>query len=385
MDKILYGAGVYDTASRSFQNRFVLLRKSKILSVTETEPCGMDAQRIDCRGLLLLPGLVDVHTHGRAGFDFSSVDEANTDAMLLSYAKAGTTSVMATLASAPYAEWIGAAGMLAAHARNPHPVAHILGIHYEGRFLSEQRRGAHAAELLASPSCEELHEMLRAAAGVPVHISLAPELPGSEAFVREAVRCGATVGIAHTDCTYEEAAAALDWGASSFTHTYNAMSPLHHRAPGCIGASLLADGAWSELICDGMHSHPAMSRLLARMKPDGRLVLITDSMEAAGCPDGHYSIAGLPVVVRDGRALTVEGKLAGSTLTLWQGLLNFMRFTDTPLEDALIAATAAPARMVGAFTQCGSIEAGKNADLLLVRRAAELKLEAVFCGGELLD
>lgn len=384
MDKILCGAAVYDTASRSFQNRFVTLRGARILSVTETEPSLADAQRIDCRGLLLLPGLVDVHTHGRAGFDFSSVGEADTDGVLLSYAKAGTTSVMATLASAPYEKWLAAAHMLAVHALQPHPGAHILGIHYEGRFLSENRRGAHAAKLLAAPSAAELHDMLRASSGVLTHISLAPELEGSEPFIREAVRLGATVGIAHTDCTFEEAQAALSWGAVSFTHTYNAMSPLHHRAPGCIGASLLSDGAYSELICDGMHSHPEMSRLLARMKPDGRLVLITDSMEATGCPDGNYSIAGLPVVVKDGRALTVEGKLAGSTLTLWQGLLNFMRFTGTPLEDALIAATAAPARMVGAFPQCGSIDAGKNADLLLVRKTPEYALEAVFCGGELL-
>ena len=385
MDTVYFGAQVYDTASRSFLPRSVVVRGTQILDMPQQEPSQNEARRIDCRGLYLMPGLVDVHTHGRAGFDFSTVAAENVDEMLLSYAQAGTTSVMATLASAPFDEWLAAAAMLTAHAEKEHPGAHLLGIHFEGRYLNEKRRGAHAAPLLAPPSLSELHELLHAADGGLTHISIAPELPGSEAFIREAVRLGATVGIAHTDCTYEQALDALEYGASAFTHTYNAMSPLHHRAPGCIGASLLADSAFSELICDGMHSHPAMARLLQRSKPDGKLALITDSMEAAGCADGHYCIAGLPVIVRDGKAVTEEGALAGSTLTLWKGLLNFMRFTDLSLEKALPAATENPARMIGAFDRVGSLENGKRADFLLVRMDKEPQLQAVVCGGKLLE
>lgn len=383
MDRIFYGASVYDTDSRQFLHRFVTVRDDVILSVTEEEPQLPAAERIDCTGLYLLPGLVDVHTHGRAGYDFSTITPENVETMLRAYAEVGTTSVMATLASAPFADWVAAAAMLTEQAGVPHAGAHILGVHYEGRYLSEKRRGAHAAGLLAQPDLAELDRMLAATAGVRTHISIAPELSGSNDFIREAVRRGATVGVAHTDCTYEIALAAIAAGAVSVTHTFNAMSPLHHRAPGCIGASLLTEDAYSELICDGLHSHPAMSKLLYRAKQREKIALITDSMEATDCSDGNYSIAGLPVIVKDGRALTVEGAIAGSTLNLWDGVKNFVSFAGAPLEDAIYAATAAPAKMVGAYAHCGSITAGKSADLLLVR-PADLTLQAVVCGGQTL-
>lgn len=384
MKLIFTGGMVYDGETHRFTRQDVITQDARIEAVAPSL-AATDATRIDCRGMYLIPGMIDVHTHGRSGHDFTSVSPDHLDGMLTDYARAGTTTVFPTLASAPFADWISAVRKIAVCGQKSQGGAYVPGMHLEGRYLSPARRGAHAAELLASPSTEELHTLMEAATPSKVHISLAPELPGSDDFITEALRLGATVGIAHTDCTYDEAANAIARGATSFTHTFNCMSPLHHRNPGCVGAAMLCDSAYAEIICDGLHAHPAVIQLLWRTKPADKLVLITDSMEAAGCGDGHYSIAGLPVIVKDGRAVTVEGALAGSTLTLFDGMVNFMRFTGAPLEEVLPFATENPARMTGIYDTVGSITPGKRADMILLDDPVDPKIRSVVCGGAIFN
>ena len=381
MKKAFCGAQVYSSAAHSFHKATLLVEDGRILAVTKQRPAADET--VDCSGKWIVPGLVDVHTHGRIDLDFSTVPEEKLEALLLSYARTGTTSLMATMGSDTLDVWRAAGERMRKAAQKPPRGARVAGIHWEGRYLSEKRRGAHALSLLSEPKLEEL-DVLLGDGSCAVHISEAPELPGSEEFVREAVRRGATVGIAHTDCTYETAQDALIWGATSFTHTYNAMSPLHHRNPGCIGASLISDGAYSEFICDGFHSHPEMARLLYRAKPAGKLVLITDSVRSAGCADGEYFMAGLCVTVKDGRALTEEGAIAGSMLTLLEGVRNFMRFTGAPLTEVLPMATENPAKMVGIDRMVGSLESGRYADFLILSDPASVALDAVVLGGEIL-
>lgn len=392
MKKIYTGACVFDEKTHTFLPRCIVTEDDRILSVTDTAVRIPEGEYVDCSGLFLLPGLVDVHTHGRAGTDFTETcthnpekDRTTMDSMMLSYAKVGTTSVMATLASAPVENWLETVAFLADYARSSHAGAHIPGIHLEGNFLSKERRGAHAKELLIPPSTEILEKISTQTAGLVLHTSIAPELPGSDAYIDAAVRLGATVGIAHSDATFEIAEEAIRLGARSFTHTFNAMSPLHHRMPGCVGAALLTDEAYAELICDGFHSHPATARLLARTKPSDKLVLITDSMQAAGWPDGEYMVAGIPVFVKDGKALNTEGAISGSTISLFDGLKNFMKFTGLPLEYALPLATENPARMIGAFDRIGSVAPGKRADFLLVENKADPVLKTVICGGKTVE
>ncbi|MBE6560579.1 MAG: N-acetylglucosamine-6-phosphate deacetylase [Ruminococcaceae bacterium] len=388
MDTIFWGASVYDTDSRTFIPRNVVVRDGTILAVTDDCGAYPDAERIDCSGLYLIPGLVDVHTHGRVGLDFTGAstgdatkDSEKLDQVMLSYARTGTTSVMVTLASAPIDSWIETAAFLADYAHSEHKGANIPGLHLEGNFLSFIRRGAHAADLLCAPSADVLDRIADLSKGLCLHASIAPELDGSDAFLKEALRRGVSVGIAHSDATFEQAVEAVRKGANTFTHTFNAMSPLHHRMPGCVGAALLTDEAYAELICDGFHSHPATACLLKRTKPADKLILITDSMEAAGLSDGEYSIAGIPVFVKNGQAVNSEGAIAGSTISLFDGLCNFMRFTGTSLEDAIPAATANPAQMIGAYEKIGSVAAGKRADFLLVENKDAPVLKSVICGG----
>ena len=186
-------------------------------------------------------------------------------------------------------------------------------------------------------------------------------------------------GLGHTAATAEEARRALSGGVTSFTHLYNAMPALHHREGGAVCVALTEDQAWVELIADGLHICPDMIALAWHCKPHDRFVLITDSMEATGCADGEYAIAGQKVIVKNGRAETLDGALAGSTLDLWQGVQNLMKFAKVPLELAVACATMNPAEMLGIDREVGSIDKGKRADLLLIDQ--DMKICGVYAKG----
>lgn len=382
MDKLFKNGYVYMTETRMFRLSDILVCNGKISVVDFHGTPGNGVTVIDCRGLYIMPGLVDVHTHGRAGFDFNTADDSGVKAMRHSYATVGTTSVMATLASAPLDSL--KSSIMTAKDNTPceDGIANIIGVHLEGRYLSEKRRGAHAASLLAPLYAGELTDLLECSSPMPTHVSAAFELDGGREFAAAAIKAGATCSLAHTDATYDEAIKAVSFGITSFTHTFNAMRPVHHREPGGAVASLMCDGAYSEFICDGEHIHPAMIKLASRLKPRDRFVLITDSMEATGCPDGEYAIAGLPVFVKNGRAVNSDGALAGSTLDLFTALCNYMKFTGLSLEEALPAATSNPAAMVGVSDICGEITAGRRADFIMTDNKTNPVLKSVVVGGE---
>ncbi len=378
-----------------FENGYVYLtehrmfRKADILSCDGIiEKIGENIDRSDvdvvvgCEGKYIIPGLVDIHTHGRGGHDFNFIDRDTVKEMRASYAKAGTTTVMATLASAEMDSLLNSAEIINENRTPEKGLCNLAGIHLEGRYLNPKRRGAHAEKLLAPLKCDELEFLVGKMSPLPVHISSAFELEGGEEFLECAKRLGATCSLAHSDATYAEAVNAVEHGVTSFTHTYNAMRPIHHREPGNMVASLLCDEAYSEFICDGEHSHPAMIKLAYRAKPHDKIILITDSLEAAGCPDGEYSIAGLPVYVKNGRAVNSDGVLAGSTLDLFTAVKNFMRFTGAELEEVIPMATANPAAMLGISGFCGSIKEGLRAEFITVGSRENPALEEVYIGGE---
>ncbi len=358
-DLNIRGACVYDTETRSFINRDIFVRNGMF-----SEEDGKESEDVDLSGRYIIPGLIDVHTHGRAGYDFNKYRDINCREMLGSYASIGTTSVMATLASDSFESLARSVDFLSRIAGSD-SYARIIGIHLEGRYLNPKKRGAHSLEYLSLPDKDEFDILFGNSRGLPFHISLAPELQGGMELIRHSVMKGATVGIAHSDADDETAREALKCGAGSFTHLFNAMRQLHHRDPGntCVG---LVTDAYAELICDGIHIHPDMVSLAYRAKGTDRIVLITDSMAAAGCPDGEYEIAGLAVTVKDGRALTHEGALAGSLLNLFDGLVNFCGFTGAEFAEALVCATKNPAEMVGVYDRVGSIEHGKMADFVVI-------------------
>ena len=351
-------ARVYRTEQRDFIPATVVVEEGKIKSILAPDACTCDMTVVDGTGKLLVPGLVDTHTHGRIGYDFDSATVEQMKDMRHSYAVDGTTTVFPTIASAPLAQIEQAIDNVKA--------AGYDCIHLEGRYLNCKRRGAHRADLLFPLDVNEFSALLDRMEGLTVHISCAAELEGGEAFVKTAVSRGATVSLGHTDATYEEALEAISWGVNSFTHTFNAMRPIHHREPGPVVAALATEGVYAEVIADGFHLNPAIVKLAYLAKRPAHLTLITDSMSATRCADGEYAIAGEKVYVVDGKAINEEGNISGSTITLYQAVRNLMKFAGVSYAEALPYATIVPATEVGIDGTVGSIAEGKRADLLLV-------------------
>ena len=374
---IIKNANVWDDTSFSFVRGDIHIRHGVIDAIGDLSNM-VDDCVIDAEGKPVIPGFIDVHTHGGAGHDFVGVSAEDLHEMASFYASHGVTSVMPTLASAPLPEMEDAAKRMTAFVPAADE-ADFCGVHLEGRYLNPTKKGAHAPHLLAPLNAKELDcEGFRKCRAL--HITAAYELDTDGSFAEAAKAIGATMGLGHTAATYTEAKAAEERGISSYTHLFNTMPPLHHRDGGTVCAALEGD-RYAELICDGIHIAPEMVRLAARLKGREHLVLVSDSMEATGSCDGEYFIAGNPVVVKNGKALTPEGALAGSTLTLDVALRNLMKFTGMCLGDAVSCVTANPAKQVGVFDRIGSIAVGKQADLLILSGENNPQVETVILRG----
>ena len=323
----------------------------------------------------VLPGLVDIHTHGAVGRDWSDGEPDGLQPLADHYAAHGVTSFLATTMT--LSEPLLTRAVTALRDHRPTGSAKCAGVHLEGPFVCYAKRGSQSPDHLHAPDIDMLQRLQDASGGLVKYITAAPELDGALDFIEAASKL-CTVSVGHTEADYETALRAFDRGASSVTHLFNAMPSLLHRDPGVIGAALTA-GVSVELIADGIHVHPAA--VLAAHKMFGRkLCLISDSLRAAGMPDGRYTLGGQPIVVRDGRATLENGTLAGSTISVLDGLQNAVRF-GIPLEDAVYAATAAPAD--AAKLDCGRIAVGKAADLTVLN--PDLSLRAVYIDGKLMQ
>lgn len=377
---LIRNAMIYNSKNRSFFAGDILIRDDKIAAVGSFDVPNDVTRVIDANGRPVIPGLIDVHTHGRQGYDFISAD-ADLGKMAAAYASRGITTVMPTLASAPLEYMANAAEKMSNFCPSDDE-ADLVGVHFEGRWLNPTKKGAHAPEMLAPLAARELDTVMAWRRNdTPVHITAAFELDADGSFAKKALSLGATLGLGHTAATYAEAKRAEAFGISSYTHLFNTMPPLHHRDGGAVCAAFEGN-CFAELICDGIHVSPEMVRLAYKNLGSDRLVLISDSMEATDMPDGKYSIAGNPVLVKDGVALTEDGALAGSTLSLDQALKNLMDFASLSLKDALPCATENPAREVGIFDAVGSVEQGKIANLLILSRDEDLFIDHIVLRGK---
>ncbi len=323
----------------------------------------VDAQALDAAGCFILPGFVDVHVHGGDGRDTMDADPAALAAMGRFFARHGVTSYLPTTMTAPLVD-IRAAVATVAAAGSPAGGARMLGVHLEGPYISPAFPGAQQPADIRSPNVAEFTDLV--AAGPVRMITLAPEQPGAQDLVRAALDAGITVVAGHTAATYEESVAAFDLGVSQATHTYNAMTGLHHRRPGTLGAVLTDDRVFAQLIADNIHVHPAAMAVLARCKGATRTLLITDAMRAAGLAEGDYELGGQPVTVRDGQCRLADGTLAGSVLTMDRALVNLMAATGWSLARAWPTTSRTPAASIGLSDQLGSIQPGYLADLVLL-------------------
>lgn len=365
-----------------FERADVRVKDGIVQQVGEIRDLRGEAEILDAAGKYVVPGFVDIHLHGAAGHDFCDGKEASLEKIAGYERSRGVTSICPTTMSLPMEELQDILRRIdeSAGKLSNRGCARILGIHLEGPFLAPGRRGAQKEACLRDPDPQWFRQLQRASGNRIRLVTLAPELSGGMEFIRQVKSEAApgeklTVSLGHSQADYETAAEAFRAGADHVTHLWNAMPGMHHRQPGIAGAAMDQSHVTAELICDGLHIHPAMVRAAFRLFGPDRICLVSDSMEAAGMPDGEYSLGGQRVYKKDGAARLSDGTLAGSVTDLFACFQRAVRF-GVPLEDALKAVTCNPARSIGMEGRAGVIRPGAPADILLLN--AELELERVL-------
>ncbi len=373
---------LFKNASLFLDGRFVpgafRVEEGRFAAIYDADPA---EDGIDLGGAKVIPGLIDVHSHGNSGADFSDGDYDGLRRMAAYYARNGITGFAPASMTLPY-ETLAAAFATAQrlHEEAPAGCARLLGIQMEGPFFSEKKKGAQNGEYLRLPDFEAFQKLYDGCGGLVRIADVAPELPGAADFIREASRL-CTVSVAHTDACYEDAKAAFEAGASHVTHLFNAMPPIHHRKPGVIGAAAEREDVVAEVISDGQHLHPSIVRMAFRLFP-GRVCLISDSLRCCGMPDGEYELGGQQVFLQGGIARLADGTIAGSATNLFQCMRRAISF-GVPEAEAITAATLTPAREIGADALAGSLTVGKYADFVVCDQ--ELNALGVWLGGNKLE
>jgi N-acetylglucosamine-6-phosphate deacetylase len=371
MSTILIHAGRALTPTAEIIDAAILIREDVIEAVGPRSGMSLPAgaQEIRATDKTAIPGFMDVHIHGAGGRDVMEGTSAALGAITRKVSEYGTTSLVATTVTASTDETLRAVEGIAGYIGHQHeidePRAEILGIHFEGPFISKERRGVHPSEWIQLPSAETLGRFLKAAAGNARILTIAPEVLGAAPCIDAAREAGLVVSMGHTDANYEQARAAMARGARSATHIYNAMRPFSHRDPGVIGAVLTSPEVNAELIADGLHVDEGAMKLLLLAKGAERVTLVSDGLSATGMPDGKYTLGGFEVTVTGGVCRNAEGILAGSTLTLDRALRNIVAL-GASLKDAVRMLTLNPASLLGIEFKKGSLRAGADADILLL-------------------
>jgi N-acetylglucosamine-6-phosphate deacetylase len=350
-------------------DQLILWEDGRIVAV---EPAGSETRvEREPPDHVIVPAFLDVHVHGGAGYDFADGEVEAVTAAARYHATEGTGALAATIVSSPPAETIQAIRAIVEASRSlPQDAAEIVMIHLEGPFLDPSRRGAQNPDSLRAIDPDEPARWLAAAEGLPLMVTLAPEIDGAIDLIRRHDEIRFSVG--HTNADYGTTVRAFEAGASHVTHLFNAMPPLHHRMPGVVGATLLSSDVTVELIADGIHLHPAILQLVARSMPE-RVVLVTDAMRAAGSGEATHLLGGLTVRVEDGAARLEDGTLAGSTLTAREAVCNMVEQAGVPLRTVLPMMTSTPARIAGVYGSKGRIARDGDADLLVLDKRFRIR------------
>ncbi|VBB05371.1 metal-dependent hydrolase [Lucifera butyrica] len=360
--KAIYNANVIQ--GNAILPHHAVLFTEKILAVVPDASLAAYSvgESYDAAGQYLSPGFVDIHIHGSAGSDTMDKNNQALDRVSESIARTGVTSFLPTTMTMDLSRIETALDHIRTR-MNPEQEkkgAEILGAHLEGPFISQTYKGAQSATYILSPDFNKIKQYT----DIIRIVTLAPELDGSIPFIEECRRHNIIASIGHSAAEYEEAMAAIAAGASHITHTFNALTPLNHRKPGVVGAAMDSD-VTCELIVDNLHVHPAAQRILLKTKGINKIILVTDAMRACLLEDGEYDLGGQTVFVKNNEARLPGGVIAGSVLKLNEAVYNFRQNTGLPLTDVLKAVTVNPAARIGVYDRKGSLDAGKDADMVL--------------------
>lgn len=334
----------------------------------------------DCSGMIVTPGFIDLLVHGGGGWGFADMSIEAVRNISEFFYRHGTTGLLAALYSKPEKEMVADAERIAQFIRSS-PGTNVVGMHLEGPFINKDFHGAMKSEYLWQPDVRRWQALHKAGAGFIRLMTIAPELPGADEVMRQAARDGVVLSIGHSSADYNEVVKAIDNGAAHVTHMFNAMKPFHHRTPGLITAALLHNELKVELIADGIHVHPAVMRLIYKVKGDGGIILITDAIRASGMPEGDYTFMDQKISVKDRKAYLSDGTLAGSTLTMDRAVKNMVELAEVPLEDAVRMASLNGAKVLGVEHQKGILAVGKDADIVAMQQDFQVVL--TIAGGEI--
>ena len=338
----------------------VFIGDDKIIEISERQPDNEEI--IDAKGLYVSPGFIDVHTHGRGGSDtmYATFEDLNT--ISKATLKTGVTTFLPTTMTMPVADITKAIDNIATY-KDKVEGAQVLGTHLEGPFFNKKYKGAQPEECMILPTVENYLSFVKDHQDIIRKISIAPELEHSLELIAYLKDKNTVVSLGHTNATYEQAQAAIDAGATSGTHTYNAMTPLTHRAPGVVGAIMINDTVYAELILDGIHVNYAAAKALLRTKGKDKVILITDSLEAAGMENGKYLLGNQDVYVKDGEARLIDGTLAGSIVSMNVAVRNAHEHLGLKLNEAVNLASYNPAQSLNE-PLLGEIKVGNYADII---------------------
>jgi N-acetylglucosamine-6-phosphate deacetylase len=361
---------------RPVDDVLITVADGRIADLVEASRCPPGADRIED---LIVPGFIDIHVHGAAGHDFMDGTVDACRAILRHHARHGTTTVAATTLSGSHVDLMRAVEAIVSVSKNPGADgADVRAVHLEGPYINPARAGAQAKGAIRPGSIHEVTELVALGPRLAWIMTVAPEMDGVHALIEHFAR-RIVFSIGHTEADYGQTLAAIDWGASHFTHLFNAMPAFLHRSPGPIGAALVSTEATAELIADGIHIHPAVLRIATQAMP-GRVALVTDAVRACGMPDGNYALYDQLVTLADGVARLADGTLAGSVLTMMDAVRNMVELAGVPLDAVIPLATEVPARVVGVNATKGRIDIDYDADLVAI--TPKLEVSRVFVRGE---
>lgn len=359
-------------------NYFVLVENGIITDMSDTP--NPEYEIIDLGDSLLIPGLIDLHIHGREGCDVMDATLSSIETISRSLAKHGVTGFLATTVTANWQQTLDAFTVIGRASKQKLPGAQVLGAYNEGLFFTETHKGAHNEKFFLPLTKERVDAIYNASQGSLKVMALAPEFQDSLEIIDYLVSLGVKVMLGHTNATYQQSVDALSAGACGGVHIFNGMSGIHHRDPGCAGAVLLDEQAVAEVIADGVHLHPSIMSLIYRLKGPKKIALISDCINAGGFNDGIYRLGELDVIVKNGIARTQSGSLAGSTLTLDKSVKNFVDMVNVPLLEAIHMASLVPATHLGLDNILGSIALNKRANFAVL--SSELTVKATIIDGD---
>lgn len=367
------------TPFREAANQSIVIERGMIAQLGSASRVSVpaDAEVIDAGGKLVVPGFIDLHVHGAQGASFDSADQQEFEKICGFLLRHGTTGALATPYPDEQSRLVRTLRALAEYCRQNGDQSVLCGVHLEGPFLNPQMAGAIRTDHIYPPNQQLWRRLYEAGRGYIRLMTIAPEIAGAVEVMQAAAQEQVVLSVAHSLAAYEDIEVAVDNGLSQVTHIFNAMQPMHHRNPGVLVGALLKKELKVQLIADGVHVHPAVMELLYKIKGSDGIILITDATRAAGLSDGQFEFAGQKVQVKQGRALTEEGTLAGSTITLEKAVKVMVRQVGIPVTEAVRMASLNPARVLGLDHRKGVLAVGKDADMVVLDDDFEVEMTII--------